>query len=411
MFERDADPAHRAHEAQGLRRRGLARRQAQPPAYRRDLRRGGGARPQLPRDGVRAGHDAGGARRRWTTLLPLHKVVEIIFKSIRALEYAFQHGIIHRDIKPGNILLSERGETKVSDFGASFQQPPGPRHHPDRRHRLAGLHVARAGAHGAAQPADRHLLARRDHVSPAHRAAAVQRHHPGRARLRDPQHRAAGAGDAAPRPAAAARPHRAAARSPRIRRSAIRSWLEFGKELSQAFTALRLIGETRHRLGEIQRAAPHGVLRGLRRRGAVGGGAHRQLEHPAGATAWSSARATRATASISWSRARSRSRLEAKQLATIQPGGCFGEMVYFARRQSRRTTTITARTEVTIIEIRAAALHAATDACQIGVQQGGHARADRAPHPHQQASGGGFYSALMFASRITRAHTAVSRLI
>src|SRR5919108_1443872 len=56
-----------------------------------------------------------------TTLLPLVKVVEIIFKCIRALEYAFQHGVIHRDIKPGNILLSESGETKVGDFGASFQ--------------------------------------------------------------------------------------------------------------------------------------------------------------------------------------------------------------------------------------------------------------------------------------------------
>ena len=57
-----------------------------------------------------------------TNLLPLGKVVEIIFKCIRALEYAFQHGVIHRDIKPGNILLSDAGETKVSDFGASFQQ-------------------------------------------------------------------------------------------------------------------------------------------------------------------------------------------------------------------------------------------------------------------------------------------------
>src|SRR5205085_7744832 len=57
-----------------------------------------------------------------STLLPVAKVVEIIFKCIRALEYAWRHGVIHRDIKPGNILLSEAGETKVSDFGASFQQ-------------------------------------------------------------------------------------------------------------------------------------------------------------------------------------------------------------------------------------------------------------------------------------------------
>src|SRR5258708_1126872 len=60
-----------------------------------------------------------------TNLLPLNKVVEIIFKCIRALEYASQHGLIHRDIKPGNILLSESGDPKVSDFGASFQQRPG----------------------------------------------------------------------------------------------------------------------------------------------------------------------------------------------------------------------------------------------------------------------------------------------
>src|SRR5438034_3097183 len=60
-----------------------------------------------------------------TNLLPLSKVVEIIFKCIRALEYAFQHGAIHRDINPRNILLSQSGDTKVSDFGASFQQRHG----------------------------------------------------------------------------------------------------------------------------------------------------------------------------------------------------------------------------------------------------------------------------------------------
>src|SRR5258705_13886079 len=38
------------------------------------------------------------------SLLPVTKVVEIVFKCIRALEYACRHGIIHRDIKPANIL-------------------------------------------------------------------------------------------------------------------------------------------------------------------------------------------------------------------------------------------------------------------------------------------------------------------
>lgn len=55
-------------------------------------------------------------------LLPFDRLVEIIFKSTRALDYAFRHGITHRDIKPANILLVDpKGQDiKLSDFGAAF---------------------------------------------------------------------------------------------------------------------------------------------------------------------------------------------------------------------------------------------------------------------------------------------------
>ena len=50
-------------------------------------------------------------------LLPLEKVVKIIFQCAKALDYAHQNVVIHRDIKPGNIMISTKGEAKISDFG------------------------------------------------------------------------------------------------------------------------------------------------------------------------------------------------------------------------------------------------------------------------------------------------------
>jgi len=57
-------------------------------------------------------------------LLPLDRLVEIVFKCTRALDYAHHLGITHRDIKPANILLTSRedagGDIKISDFGSAL---------------------------------------------------------------------------------------------------------------------------------------------------------------------------------------------------------------------------------------------------------------------------------------------------
>jgi tRNA A-37 threonylcarbamoyl transferase component Bud32/protocatechuate 3,4-dioxygenase beta subunit len=45
------------------------------------------------------------------------KCVQLMTKVAQAVEYAHSRGVLHRDIKPGNILLNERGEPLVSDFG------------------------------------------------------------------------------------------------------------------------------------------------------------------------------------------------------------------------------------------------------------------------------------------------------
>ena len=63
-----------------------------------------------------------------STLLPIDRVVEIIFKATRALDYAQRLGITHRDIKPANILIAQEGglagksggDIKISDFGAAL---------------------------------------------------------------------------------------------------------------------------------------------------------------------------------------------------------------------------------------------------------------------------------------------------
>ena len=54
------------------------------------------------------------------SLLQINKVVEIIFKCTRALDFAHKLGVTHRDIKPANILLIGETNIKISDFGAAL---------------------------------------------------------------------------------------------------------------------------------------------------------------------------------------------------------------------------------------------------------------------------------------------------
>jgi eukaryotic-like serine/threonine-protein kinase len=144
-----------------------------------------------------------------------------------------------------------------------------------------------------------------------------------------------------------------------------RSWLEFGKDLSQAFGALRLSGASLSDSEKFNELRQMAFLRGLGdvalwevvrigswckvqpgtviiREGDHGDSFYLLIAGEVNVT------------------------LSGAHLSTIRPGGCFGEILYFADSGERRTTTITAASEVTMIEIRAEALRAATDACQVG---------------------------------------------
>jgi TolB-like protein len=49
--------------------------------------------------------------------LPIEEALRIATEAARALEYAHQQGVVHRDVKPENILLTRDGTTLVGDFG------------------------------------------------------------------------------------------------------------------------------------------------------------------------------------------------------------------------------------------------------------------------------------------------------
>ena len=49
--------------------------------------------------------------------LPLERAVRLVKQIADGLDFAHQKGIVHRDVKPGNILLEENGDARLSDFG------------------------------------------------------------------------------------------------------------------------------------------------------------------------------------------------------------------------------------------------------------------------------------------------------
>lgn len=64
----------------------------------------------------------GGTLKRFTrpdNLLAIGDVIEVIYKCVKALEFASQLGVIHRDIKPANILVKDNTDIKVTDFGSA----------------------------------------------------------------------------------------------------------------------------------------------------------------------------------------------------------------------------------------------------------------------------------------------------
>ncbi len=299
-----------------------------------------------------------------STLLPPGKVVEIVFKCVRALEYAFQHGVIHRDIKPGNIMLSESGETKVGDFGASFQQ----------RHGMESTQIAGIGSPAYMSPEQVRMESLNHQTDIYSLGVVMYRLLTGRLPFEVSTQTALTYAilNTVPIAPNKLRPDlppllsqivmKAIRKDPAAR---YKSWLDFGKDLSQAFVNLRLKGESASdsekfnklremtffqdfgdvALWEVVHISSWKNIPGdtvIIREGDQGDSFYLLVEGEVGVT------------------------LLGKPLNIIRPGGCFGEILYFTGATGRRTTTIVSTEQITVIEIRTEALRAATDACQVG---------------------------------------------
>jgi serine/threonine protein kinase len=57
-------------------------------------------------------------------MVPLPAALHIGIEIMRALDFAHQHNVVHRDVSPSNILISRAGEVKIADFGIAVASSP-----------------------------------------------------------------------------------------------------------------------------------------------------------------------------------------------------------------------------------------------------------------------------------------------
>jgi len=295
------------------------------------------------------------------TLLPLEKVVEVVFKVSRALEYAHRHGVIHRDIKPANILVPPAFDVKLSDFGVAMLEGAT---HTDLRNvgspaymspeQLSDLPLTHQTDIYSLGVVMFQLLTGRLPFSASSHASLMYQivNHPPpalRAVRRDlPE-------------AAEAIVARAMQKDLAVR---YQSWIDFGKDLT---SLVRHLEAPREGLSDTRKFHTLKNLSFFRD--------FREVE------IWEVLR------SSSWQRLPADTVLieegergdsfyilvdgqvdvtrGGRHLNTLGPGDCFGEMLYFSGETSLRGTTIRSHSAVLILEVKAEALRAATDACQV----------------------------------------------
>ena len=269
-----------------------------------------------------------------SNLLSMEQVIEIAFKCSLALDFANRHGVIHRDIKPANILRGAEGEIKISDFGAA-QMESGDETIYSLGVVMYQLLTGKLPFYASNKASLIYQIANMEPTSPSvHRPELPESL--GKFVLR------------------------ALARDLSVR---FASWAEFSRELTQAYRHLELppdrITDTQKydaikkipffhefrdsetweivRMSSWRRHSPQKVI--------VKEG---DIDESIFIIVEGEARVSKG----------------ADDVDTLAKGYCFGELLYFDEARTERTTTITASSALTVIEIKAQALQTATDRLQ-----------------------------------------------
>lgn len=302
---------------------------------------------------------------RFDTLLPVEQLVTLVFKASLALAYAQQQGIIHCDIKPGNLLLAAGNEIKISDFGAA--------------HYLAAEHTYLSGVGSPTYMSPEQVHDKRlNHQTDIYSLGVVLYHLLTGKRPFQGTNRESLLYQIVhlePQPPSLHRPSippaldaivmRALAKSREVRYS---EWREFAHDLAQVFHHLQIPDQ------DVSDAEKFSTLRQLPFFGGFG-----DVE------IWETLRISR------WHRISSGTTivregtaddgffiLLAGQLAvsrggatldTLEHGHCFGKILYFEEGSAPRSTSIRAMENAVLMEIKAGALARASAACQVQYYQ------------------------------------------
>jgi serine/threonine protein kinase len=293
-------------------------------------------------------------------LLPVSKVVEIVFKCSLALAFAQRHGVIHCDIKPANILIAGETDIKISDFGAALYEQAEHTH-------LKG--VGSPAYMSPEQVQDKELDFRTDIYS---LGVLMYQMLTGKLPFRASSKASLlyQVVNIPPVPPATFRREilpdldrvvlRCLEKDPAARHA---TWGDFSRELTHSYRNLEVPADNLSDTEKFSTLRSLSFFRDFR---------DQELWEAVRITLWRKFLSEQSLIREGDSGesffiitgGEAKVTKSGRLLNILRPGDCFGEMLYFSETNTRRTTTITSLSPLAVIEIRAADLNQASDALQ-----------------------------------------------